>query len=93
MNFKKFFFRKTLNRRTQNQDAPLNINEEDFADLIRNPEKISSKMVRKIVLNGLTRLEKEGYDPFSGEISSQNNLKNQEIIKFTNLGKFTCTKR
>ncbi|EGS7662276.1 hypothetical protein I4R72_002377 [Salmonella enterica] len=66
MNFKKFLFRNSLNRQISLTPS-LKADEEEFAEIIKNPAKISSKMVRKIVLNGLLRLEKEGADPFSNE--------------------------
>jgi hypothetical protein len=65
MKFLRFFTNKVLDRKVQQPEAVPAITGEDFAELIKNPEKISSKMVRKIVLNGLMRLEKEGHDPFS----------------------------
>ncbi|EBZ7585881.1 hypothetical protein EHB58_09610 [Salmonella enterica subsp. enterica serovar Hull] len=55
---------KMLDRKVQQPEAVPTITGEEFVELIKNPEKISSKLVKKVVLNGLIRLEKEGYDPF-----------------------------
>ena len=62
------FLKKIFENRIVSKNGKVNITdmglEENFAEAIKDPTKISSKMVRKIVLNGLHRLEKEGADPF-----------------------------
>lgn len=67
MKLLRFFFPKVLDAKVQQQESVPTISEEEFAELIKNPAKISSLMVRKIVLNGLLRLEREGYAPFSDD--------------------------
>lgn len=72
MKLLRFFFRKVLDTKVQQSEAVPNISEEEFAELIKNPARISSRMVRKVVLNGLLRLEKEGYAPFSDDEDTNN---------------------
>ncbi|CAB5540492.1 Uncharacterised protein [Citrobacter werkmanii] len=71
MKLLRFLADKVLDRKVQQPEAVPAITGEDLAELIKDPEKISSKMVRKVVLNGLLRLEKEGHDPFGSSDSKQ----------------------
>ncbi|WP_213322381.1 hypothetical protein [Klebsiella aerogenes] len=73
MNFLGKIFNKLLGCNVQHKEEQV-FSGEKLAELIKDPSQVSSKMVRKIVLNGLLRLEQEGYGPFNEE-------QNDEITK------------
>jgi hypothetical protein len=64
MKFLRKLFEKYMVTEKNDKKSEYPLTETMIAEMIKDPMVVSSKMVRKIVLNGLIRLEMEGEDPF-----------------------------